>query len=105
MSWSISTELKNEKTDMFTDNKLKRLKSIDRSNIGNQHCVQERDEQIDAAMQAVASLLIAGGFIENSDEISISMSGHANKNHNKDDSWSNEFVNINIGVKSYREGG
>lgn len=104
MSWSISTELKNEPDDMFTDNKLQRLKALDRSNIGNQHCEKERDEQIDAAMQAVASLLIAGGFIQNADVLSISMSGHANKDHNKDDSWSNEFVNINVSVKGYKAG-
>jgi hypothetical protein len=97
MSWSTSTVLKNEAPQKNLDV----LSAIDRTNIGNQHCTKERDEQIDAVIRAVFQLLMEAGF-GNAEEISVSMSGHANKDHNKDDSWSNEFVNINVAVKSYR---
>ncbi len=102
MSWSINTTLKNDPHDVFIDNRLQQLLVIDRSNVGNSHCVPERDQQIIAAMDAVVRVIIDGGFIDNADEISVSLSGHANKDHAEDSSWSNEFVSITINTKKYR---
>jgi len=46
--------------------------------------------------------LFEGGFT-NAAEISVSMAGHANEEHKKDASWSNEFINISVSIKRYRE--
>lgn len=103
MSWSLSTTVKpdGENKNHAVVLQLQQA-AANRESVGNQHCPQERDQQIDAAVQAVLDLLIGGHFITNAEEISISMSGHANKDHYKDDSWSNEFVNITVAIKTYR---
>lgn len=101
MSWSISTEVKRESPDI-AQKFLDTFNTVDRSHIGNEHCKEERDEQIHSAVKAVIQLLVEAGF-DNADVISVSMSGHANKDHKKDSSWSNEFINLNVAIKSYKE--
>lgn len=103
MSWSINTVLKNEDSPEGLQKAIVQLESISRENVGNQHCEVERDEQIDAAIAATTNLLFDAGILNVADEISVVMSGHANKNHQKDDSWSNEFISINVSVNRYRE--
>jgi len=102
MSWSISTDLKNEPNDMFTDNKLQRLREIDRTNIGNQDSPTERDHQIDAAINAAALLIVQGGFVENAAEIAVSLSGHANPEHKAAAGYARDTITVSISVKSYR---
>lgn len=102
MSWSISKTLNHEQTDVGLQKDLDVLNEVDRANVGNQQCEKERDEQINAAIRATFQMLVDAGF-DNAKEISVSMSGHANKNHGKDDSWSNEFISINVFVKTYKE--
>lgn len=101
MSWSMSTVLKHEHTDVGLQKNLDALNAIDRTNVGNQHCVKERDEQIDTAIHAVHQIIVEGGF-SNAAEITVSMSGHANPNHETANGWSNESINISVYVKSYK---
>jgi len=99
MSWSLNTALKHPNAGTEV---LDQLQEIDRSNIGNAHSIKERDEQIDAAFDVV-SQLVAGPAFVNADEISISLSGHANPEHKHADGWPNDSVSISVTIKSYRE--
>jgi hypothetical protein len=104
MSWSISGELKELKsgdTDELLLKAIDTLTAVDRTNIGNSHCEKERDEQIDAAIRAASQLIVEGGF-GNAEEITVSLSGHANKEHKRDSSWSNEFISVQVYLKGYR---
>lgn len=102
MSWSISTVLAGENADVLSANAIDELSGIDRTNIGNADCAKERDEQIEAAIRAVSQLLVEGGF-NNAEEISVSMSGHANPEHSTRSGWSNESITVTLAVKSYRK--
>lgn len=105
MSWSLSKEIKVDETGDGRQEPITLLNELftNRDNIGNQQCIVERDEQVDSVFRAITNLLVESGLTSHSDVITISASGHANKDHNKDDSWSNEFITINIYVKSYKE--
>lgn len=102
MSWSIYKVLEGENADVFSTNAIDELEAVDRTNIGNQNCVKERDEQIEAAIRAVSQLLLEGGFA-NAKEINVSISGHANPEHKTASGWSNEAINISLSIKSYQE--
>lgn len=101
MSWSISTVLEGEDADVLSTNAIDELSAIDRTNIGNSDCIKERDEQIEAAIYVTSQLLAAGGF-NNAKEVSVSISGHANPEHNTRSGWSNESITVTVAVKSYR---
>ena len=101
MSWTISKTLKNENTGIGLQKSLDELNDVDKTNIGNQQCETERDEQIDAAIKAAFQLIIEGGF-SNADEISVSLAGHANKDHEKEQEWANDYISIQVHVKRYR---
>jgi hypothetical protein len=99
MSWALSATLNH--TDGLTL-EIDQLKSIDRTNIGNSQCVEERDEQIELAIDAVSHLLDDAAFA-NAAEIGVTLSGHANPEHKTASGWANEAINISVFVKSYRE--
>lgn len=109
MSWSISTVLQHEPTPIGLQKDLDALRALPAPG-GNDQAPQERDEQISAAKRAVFSILTDNGgkwdnkgrAFDNAEEISVSMSGHANKNHQKDDSWADEFISVSLYVKKYR---
>ena len=101
MSWSISTEL--HQSDSERMDTIVQLNSINKDTSGNQQCIEERNEQIDACIVAIQSILVNAGFLKNSKDISIILRGHANKEHNKDKEWSNEFIGIEIYTKSYEK--
>lgn len=103
MSWSLSTTIKAaevpvSKTGMVPEE----LVNIDRSNIGNNQALKERDEQIDAAIDAALRILVQGGF-DNAEEIAITMSGHANPEHKPVEGWSNETINVSVTIRKYRD--
>ena len=97
MSWSISAYLKPEKGQYLKIEDIKALVPV-----GNEQCPEERDEQVMAAKHAVYNIVNNAGF-ENAEEITVTMSGHANKDHKKDPAWANEFISISISIKSYHE--
>lgn len=101
MSWSISKTLDYEHSDIGRQRVCAELDAMDRASVGNQHCILERDEQIDAAIQATSQLLAVGGF-SNAAEISVSLSGHANPDHKAEAGWSNDAVTISVSIKRYR---
>lgn len=106
MSWAISKVLNNESnevTDMFIQSGVDALRAIDRTHIGNQQCEKERDEQIDAAIKAVGTLLAQGGFA-NAAGLSVTLSGHANPEHKSQPGWANEAINISLSITRYQEG-
>jgi hypothetical protein len=101
MSWSIGATLNNDGAELLAQNALNALNEMDRTNIGNQDCVEERDQQIDAGIRAISQLLDEAIF-EHAEEISIFMTGHANKDHKKASGWSNDSISISITVQSYK---
>jgi hypothetical protein len=107
MSWSIGTQVKRgdsaEDLQREADQVRKQIDELkdDPARIGNSHCQQERDEQIDAAIRA-AFLLLGSGVFANAGEVSVSFSGHANPGHEKDKSTANEFVAITISTQKYK---
>lgn len=105
MSWSVSKTVEVDGEDNSRTLALKvseALKAADRSNIGNQQCVKERDEQIDAAIRAAARLVRESGFVA-AKEIMVSLSGHANQYHKNVDGWANECVTISVYATKYLE--
>ena len=101
MSWSLSGILGNPEGFADVNNNLQQLSAIDRTNAGNNQCLQERDEQIDTANK-ITSVLLATEVFQNAEEISISMSGHANPEHKKSDQYGNENISINVSVRKYQ---
>jgi hypothetical protein len=102
MSWSISTQLNN--TEGFSDvsQNLEQLQAMDRSKAGNDHCLVERDEQIDTA-QKITSVLLATEVFQNAETLSVSLFGHANAGHKKSaEGWANEGLNISVSIQKYR---
>jgi hypothetical protein len=100
MSWSISKTLEHTRTSVGLQKNLDELNAVDRGNVGNQACEKERDEQIDAAIKAAFQVMVEAGFV-NAEEIQVSLSGHANKDHQEDPFMSNEFINIAVAVRSH----
>lgn len=100
MSWSIGATLYKDDVDNANTIAFQKLHAIDRSQIGNQQCTKERDEQIDTAIAAVAKLLSEGGF-SNAAEVSVSISGHANKEHQKEQEWANDYISIQLHINRY----
>jgi len=101
MSWTISETVKHESTGIGLQKALDQLNAVDRTNVGNQQCEKERDEQIDAAIKAAFQLIVEGGFA-NAEEISMSLAGHANKDHEKEQEWANDYISIQVHIKRYR---
>lgn len=103
MSWSISKTLKHEHSGVGLQKTLDELNAIDRTNIGNSQCIKERDEQVEAAIRTAFGLLADGCFV-NAEEVSITLSGHANPEHQSSISgMSNEMISLTIAIKHYRE--
>ena len=101
MSWSISTTLKeHEKTDAKLQQEWEALRALVPS--GNDHCPAERDEQVLAVEKALFDLLSDHGIFDHSQELVITVDGHANKEFKEDPEWANDFISINIAVKKYR---
>lgn len=54
----------------------------------------EQEQQFTAAMNAARALLDVVGRPE--DEVSVSLSGHANPDHGPRDGWANETITITV---------
>ncbi len=102
MSWSMSTTLKREGNTADLANEVNKLRALDRSMIGNSNCVKERDEQIEAAITS-AFQLFACPIFDNAAEITVSLSGHANPDHQKASGWADETINVQVWVSKYRD--
>lgn len=108
MSWSISTVLQHEPTPMGLQKDLDALNAIPAPG-GNDQAPLERDGQISAAKAAVFHMLADSmdwekhtRVFDNAEELSVSMSGHANKGHKKDEAWADEYISVSLYVKKYR---
>lgn len=98
MSWSISkTFEKDEYPDLAG---LISDEEYDKS--GNTQAPGERNRQINSALQALEAILDYGAF-DNAKELVVSMSGHANEGHQKSEGYANDFISINLSIKSYKE--
>jgi hypothetical protein len=100
MSWSISTTLNHERTGIGLQRSLDALNALVAS--GNDQAPKERDEQVATATGAVFKMLADGGPFDNAEEISVSLSGHANEGHKKDPAVAYEYIQISLYVKKYR---
>jgi len=100
MSWSLQVNLVHEHTGIGLQKVLDELNAAIPS--GNEQCVKERDDQVRAATDAVFRMIVDGGALDNAEEISVSMAGHANEGHKKDASWADEYIQISLYVKKYR---
>ncbi len=101
MSWSISTEIKKDATTKSISDVVGILNSLDKTNIGNQQCVKERDEQVEIAINAAAHLIVNTGLAQNAEVIGVSLSGHANLNHEPVKDWANESITVSGYAKAY----
>jgi hypothetical protein len=101
MSWSLSGKLIRPEGFADVSQNMHDLLAFDRSNAGNTQCIKERDEQIDTA-QKLASVFLATEAFANAEEISVSMSGHANPEHKKSTEYANENINISVSVYKYK---
>lgn len=103
MSWSLSALLSNPEGFSDVGKNLEQLQAIDRTNAGNNQCIEERDQQIDT-VQKVASVLLAHEIFQNAEKLTVVMSGHANKDHKQSvDGFANESVNIGVSIHTYKE--
>jgi hypothetical protein len=101
MSWSLSTVLIREKTGGGIQKDLRALQSLPLENVGNQQAVDERNAQIEMAIAAAVSVLSNEPFGD-AEEVSVSMSGHANPGNQKGSEFSNDYLQVSISVKKYR---
>jgi len=101
MSWSVSTTLEGFE---YTDEGLQKAHELLRELVptGSDNAPEERDEQLLAAKNTAYNIIKYGGF-ENAETILVLLSGHANIDHKKDSEWSNEFIHIEVYVKSYKD--
>lgn len=99
MSWSASLTLKHEASPMGLQNDLEAINALVPT--GQSYAQKECEEQCNAAKRAAFAIIVEGGF-ENAEEISVSLSGHANENHANNKS-TNESVNVSVYIKKYKE--
>ncbi len=98
MSWSTSITFNHENTGIGLQKDLDAINTLVPS--GQDYAKVERDEQCEAAKRAAFQIISEGGF-GNAEEITVSLSGHANEGH-EDTKGANESINVSVFVKKYR---
>lgn len=99
MSWYANTTIKQETPISKSGVVPEELNALVAS--GQDYATKERDEQLEVAKGAALRILVEGK-LEAAEEISISLSGHANQGH-EDVHGANEYIAVNVSVKKYRE--
>ncbi len=102
MSWSISTILNHEHNAAGFGKDFDALNALSTENIGNQQAPVERDNQVKSAIGAVIEILTNSNTFKNAEELSVSMSGHANPD-NQSDGGANDYIQVSMFVKKYRQ--
>lgn len=102
MSWSISTTLFHEHTEEGIKRDREVLDSVLLSDM-NQQAEVERDAQVQMAKDAVIGILSNSSTFDNAEEISVSMSGHANVGNLTSKEYANDYVQISLSVRKYRQ--
>lgn len=101
MSWSLSTILQHEHTAAGINKDFDTLNALPTENIGNQQAPAERDNQVKCAIGAVVEILTNSNTFKNAEELSVSLSGHANID-NQSDGGANDYIQVSMFVKKYR---
>lgn len=102
MSWSVSTTLKIEHNPLGWQKTLDDLNLIRAS--ANEDAAAERDEQLKALTGAAFKVIVEEPALKNAEEITLSMSGHANKDHAAAvGGGADEYMQFSIYVKKYKQ--
>lgn len=100
MSWSFSISMKAEEIGDVEANRAFLEANHDKSKIGNEQAVEERDQQVTSAIDVAAHLLVSGIY-DKAKEVTVNCVGHANKGFYGENA-AHDSVQVNVYIKEYK---